>query len=302
MPNLPLTKKKRKWAKAREEINLLGTPLNYNASQQIKYKTALHKLVDKMTSETRRQLICLFNGEVADDYFDQQEEAAAMDASITSNARKLMNALTAKFYRLFALRAPDLAKAMVKGANKTSKTALHESLKQLSGGLSLKTGLVTKGMEDISKAIVAENVSLIKSIPSQYFKDITGSVMRSITTGNGLQDLIPAISKYAGQTKRRATNIALDQTRKAYNSINKQRMQSLNVKKFKWIHSGGGQHPRKSHMAMSGNIYSFEDLPIINQEQVDRGYESPQRGIPGQAINCRCTMSPIIQFEDGEEF
>src|SRR6185437_1982724 len=279
MPNPPLTKKKRKWAKAREETNLLGTSLNYNASQQVKYKTALHKLVDRMTLETRKQLIRLFNGEIADEYFDQQEEAAAMDASITSKARKLMNALTAKFYRLFALRAPDLAKAMVKGADKTSKSTLHESLKQLSGGLSLKTGVVPKGMEDVSKAIIAENVSLIKSIPSQYFKDITGSVMRSITTGNGLQDLIPAISKYTGQTKRRATNIALDQTRKAYNSINKQRMQSLGVKKFKWIHSGGGQHPRQSHMAMSGNIYSFDDLPVINQEQVAKGYESPQRGI-----------------------
>ena len=68
---------------------------------------------------------------------------------------------------------------------------------------------------------------LIKSIPEQYFKDVTGSVMRSITTGNGLADLVPEIKKYDGQTERRAKLLALDQTRKAYNSINKQRMQSL---------------------------------------------------------------------------
>jgi SPP1 gp7 family putative phage head morphogenesis protein len=156
-------------------------------------------------------------------------------------------------------------------------------------------------MEDIAKAIVEENVSLIKSIPQQYFKDITGSVMRSITTGAGMSTLLPQIQKYNAMTERRAKNLALDQTRKAYNGINKQRMQSIGVKKFEWVHSGGGQHPRRSHIALGGRVFSFDDLPVINKEQVDAGYEGPVRGIPGQAINCRCTMIPVIEFDDIEQ-
>jgi len=51
---------------------------------------------------------------------------------------------------------------------------------------------------------------------------------------------------------------------------------------------------------MSGEVFSFDDLPVINQENVDRGYEGPEQGIPGQAYNCRCTMGPVFDFEEDD--
>lgn len=293
-----LTPSKAAWAKNRD-VTLRGKTLNYNVSQQIKYQKAILKLVRMMAAETKEKISRLFESSSAESFIDQQQEAAAMDASIADQAKKLMKELMGKFESLFALKAQPLAEEMVKGAKKTSQTSLQSSLKQLSGGLSLKTGVVPNGMEDVSTAIVSENVSLIKSIPSQYFNDITGSVMRSITFGGeGLKTLIPQIQKYNGITQRRATNIALDQTRKAYNSINKQRMQSIGVKQFEWVHSGGGQHPRKSHEKISGHIFSFENL---EKEQAALGVPEADRGIPGQAINCRCTINPVIRFDNGDE-
>lgn len=310
----PLTQEKKKWA-ANRNTTLRGVRLSYNASQQAKYQRALRKLVQRMVDETKKQIIKLFNGELADDYFDQQEEVASMDDkniipviasatisnSIAKKSNKLVSALTAKFQQLFNMNADPIATGMIRDTAKTSETNLHVSLKQLSGGLSIKTGVVPDGMEDVAQALINENVSLIKSIPQQYFTDISGAVMRSITTGNGLADLVPAIQRHTAQTYRRVKNIALDQTRKAYNSINKQRMQAIGVKQFEWVHSGGGQHPRRSHIRLGqppDNIYSFDDLPVINEEQVEKGYEQPIRGIPGQAINCRCTMTPVIKFDD----
>ena len=70
-------------------------------------------------------------------------------------------------------------------------------------------------------------------------------------------------------------------------------MEKLGLKKFEWLHSGGGHHPRPDHVAMSGNIYSFTSLPIIDSK-------TGERGIPGQAINCKCVMRPVIEFEQGE--
>jgi SPP1 gp7 family putative phage head morphogenesis protein len=178
---------------------------------------------------------------------------------------------------------------MVKEAAAASRTQLHSSLQKMSGGMSLKTSVLdTPQLLNIYKASVTSNVALIKSIPSQYMDSVNGAVMRSITTGNGLQDLVPALEQYAGITHRRATNIALDQTRKAYNSINKGRMQDIGVEKFMWHHSGGGMHPREDHIQMDGNIYSFANLPVIDQN-------TGERGIPGQAVNCRCTMSPVFE-------
>ena len=187
-----------------------------------------------------------------------------MDASITSNAKKVLKKLSDRFNQLFALKSRPLADKMIDGVTEQSESTLHTSLKQLSGGLSLKTGVVPAGMEDVAQASIAENVSLIKSIPEQYFKDVTGSVMRSITVGKGLKTLVPDLMKYQAETgkrtKRRVELLALDQTRKAYNTINKQRLQKIGVKQFEWVHSNAGQKPRDSHRKISGHIFSFENL------------------------------------------
>ena len=294
MARPPLTPRKARWVENRN-VALKGTTLHYNAGQQAKYERSLRKLVLAMTKEVKHQITDLFRHQVGVDFFRQQEEVAAMDESLASQARILLNALTSKFTSLFDKNAKSLAERMIEGAMQISKVNLHSSLKQLSGGLSLKTGVVPEGLEDVAKASIEENVSLIKSIPAQYFNDITGSVMRSITTGRGLADLVPEISKYAGQTERRARNIALDQTRKAYNSINKQRMQAIGVKQFEWVHSGGGQKPRESHLKISGHIFNFETL---YQEQEALGVPKSDQGIPGEPVNCRCTMLPVIKFDD----
>lgn len=293
MAKLPLTTRKSKWVKNR--ATLRGTKLAYNAAQQQKYERDLQKIVKKMINFTKKQIIALFKGELGVDYFKHQKQVAAMDASLASQAKILLNGLMSRFTQLFEKQSKTLAERMVDGAAKSSQAALHGSLKALSGGLSLKTGVVPEGMQDVAKAVVEENVSLIKSIPQQYFKDITGSVMRSITTGRGLADLVPAIEKYDGQTKRRAKNLALDQTRKAYNSINKQRMQAVGVKQFEWLHSGGGKVPRESHLKISGHIFNFASLYA---EQEALGVPVSDRGIPGEAINCRCTMLPVISFDN----
>lgn len=301
MKKLSLTKKREKWIAPRKEAVLRGKPLFYNASQEEKYRKAILSLVREMAKHTKISVRDLFKSEVAEEFIEQQKRAAAMDESITTRAKKMMEKLTASFVGLFASKANGIAKAMLEGSKQTSAVSLSSSLKTLSGGVSLETNITPKGMEDVVRAMVQENVSLIKSIPEEYLKNVNGAVMRNITTGGSVGDITKEIQKFDGGTERRARNIALDQTRKAYNNVNKLRMQSLGVGKFRWIHTGSGQHPRKSHEALDGQIFSFDNLPVINKEQVDGGYEGAVRGIPGQAINCRCIMEPIIEFEDGEE-
>lgn len=288
----PLTKKRSRWAENRK-TNLLGSTLAHNASLEQRYATALRGLVLQMTTETLREVKKLFKTETSKEFIAQQKEQMAMDGNIGSMARILMNALTDKFTKLFAIKSKSIVNNMLLGAEKTSTSMVHASLSKLSGGLSLKTGIVSPGYEDIAAAIVAENVSLIKSIPQKYLTDVTGSVMRSITQGQGLKDLVPEIQKYDGQTYRRAKNIALDQTRKAYNTINADKLTTLNVKQFKWIHSYGGVSPRESHMKIDGHIFSFENLEA---EQAALGVSKSDQGLPGMAINCRCSMNPVIDL------
>lgn len=291
-----LTKQKAQWVKNRD-VTLRGNRLNYNAALQAQYARDIERLIAYMIKQTMHEISNLFNSKTSVEFFKSQEKVAAMDASIASQARILLNKLTKRLTDIFGMKAKTLAERMIKSTLKISKNNLHSSLEQLTGGLSLKTGIVSKGLENVAKASIEENVALIKSIPQEYFKNVTGAVMRSITTGRGIADLIPEIQKYDGQTKRRGRNLALDQTRKAYNSINAQKMQSLNIKQFAWIHSGGGQTPRKSHQKIDGVIFSFENLYA---EQAKLGVPESDRGIPGNAINCRCVMQPVIDFENKE--
>jgi len=297
VPNPKLTKERAKWVKNRNTV-LKGSRLAYNAAQQERYVAALEKLVRQMTRETKKQLTKLFKGEISNDFFKSQEKLTAMDSSLASQARILLDALGRTFEGLFNLKASSLAKTMVQGATRTSTTNVQESLKLLSGGLTLKTSVVSAGQEEVATALVAENVSLIKSIPEQYLKDVTGSVMRSITTGEGLADLVPDLQKYDGMSYRRAKLIALDQTRKAYNAINRQKLLNNGIKEFIWDHSGGGMHPRESHIEISGKTFSFEN---VKEEQAALGVPENDRGLPGEPVNCRCTLRPIIVFDTDED-
>jgi SPP1 gp7 family putative phage head morphogenesis protein len=278
-----LTKKRAAYAAPRKNVTFKGTRLNYNAATQDKYVKALTSLVKQMTAQTLREVRAWADSAGLD--------GVAMDADPASQARILTNKLKAKFDSLFGRKAKTLADRMVANAAGNSKTNLHTSLKTLSGGLSLKTDLLTSDLKTVLTATVAENVSLIKSIPTDYFNQIQGDIFRAITTGQGVADIVPALEEYEGVTLRRARNIALDQTRKAYNNINKHRMEAVGIKQFQWVHSGGGQKPRELHVEMDGNIYSFDDLPVIDER-------TGERGIPGQAINCRCTMVPVVALED----
>lgn len=272
---LKLSDKKARWVKNRKVI-LRGSRLNYNASLETWYRRQLKKLTSQMTMEVKQALLKLFKKLPV-------KPLGTTDESISSQARILMNKLTEKFESLFALESKTLADTMMQRTLKSSETNLKSSLKELSGGLSIKTSIVPPELTDVINASIAENVSLIKSIPSQYFKDITGSVMRSITTGQGMYDLLPQIKKYEGITERRAELIALDQTRKAYTSVNTVRLNKKGVKKFEWIHSGGGQTPRESHLKIDGEIFSFENLEA---EQAAKGVPKEDRGLPGYPVNC----------------
>jgi len=283
MAKVKLSQKRDKWIKQFKPEMIKGQTLQYNASVQKRYEAELKKLVVKMTKYTQKEIEALYNTSHGKDFF-------AEDASLISQARILLNKLSKKFDDMFSRLSGDLAYNMVSQTDRVSNSNLKASLGEMAG-LAIKTNIKGGAIDDMKKALITSNVDLIKSIPSEYLTKIKGSVFRSITSGQGLKDLVPQIQKYGDMTETRAKTIALDQTRKAYNTINAEKMKKVGVQKFEWIHSGGSRFPREDHIAMDGNIYSFDDLPVIDQN-------TGERGLPGQAINCRCTMKPVIVFDE----
>ncbi len=276
--------RKQAWSGNARKGVIKGQPLNPSAAIEQRYYTALRVLIDRMASDTEMELRKLFKTDHAEAYF-------AQDASISSQARILTNAMINKYTDLFASLSKPMAERFAQESDKSSDIAVKSSIRHLSEKLTLSTKTITSGpLGDILSATITENVGLIRSIPAQYLGGVQGAVMRSITTGNGMQDLVPFLQKHKGITLRRARMIAQDQTKKSFSGLSKARMQAIGVEEYEWLHTSGSRHPRKLHIAMNGQIYRYDDPPVIDDK-------TGERGIPGQAINCACRMRPILNFE-----
>lgn len=282
MAQLKLTKKRAKWAAPRN-ATLKGTPLSYPAAPAARYEKSLDVLIRDMRADYQREILRLFRT-VA------QDGQITMDANLGSQARILFSFLGKKWAKLFADRSTAITERMVASVDKHSMHSLGESLKKISGGLTIKVPAMPAGMSDVLKATVAENVALISSISAQYQERIEGAVYRSIQQGGrGAADVYDEVIKIGGMSERRAHLIATDQTRKATSAFNRERAKSVGIKRGVWRHSGGSGEPRKKHVDFDGKEFELDNPPAIG----DKG----ERVMPGQDINCRCFWSPVVDFD-----
>lgn len=283
----PLSKKRQAWAAERSGV-FRGRPLNVNRAAESRYAARLNKMTERMVVEVEQELEALFRRPSAEKLF-------AQDESFSSAAQALIDKLQKKFQGWFDDSAQDMSDGMASGVEKSSASMLNASLQDLTGGMMLKTGKLTGKVAEVVKASVSQSIGLIKSVPTSYFDQIKGVVMRSIQSGGqGTKDIFDEISSYGVVTKKRAIDIAQDQTSKATTAINAARMDDLGIKKFEWLHSGGGKYPRPLHQSLDGQIFSLDDPPVIDER-------TGERGLPGQLIKCRCRMVPVITYGDGPD-
>lgn len=278
------TEKQEKSSMANSNI-LRGGKLNANAGIEAWYMRELEKLCKAMTKECVRELEKLYSR-------TDEQITFAEDDSISSQMRIKLNYLRKKYGEKFADKSKDLSKKLLSKLITYSWVAVTASIKQIAPDIKVRKNL-TSAEEEAVKAAIFENVSLIKSIPEQYFKEITGVMSRAILGGQGIESVIPHLAHYEGVTWRRAKNIARDQAHKTYEALSLRRFRTLGFTDFEWIHSGGSQRPRDYHKyVLNHKIFPINDPPrIISGDNATTGY-------PGDLPGCRCTMRPIIKLEE----
>lgn len=275
-----LTRKRERWAKPRN-ATLKGDPLKYPAPAAVRYQKSLDELVRAMRADYQREVLKLWRS---------SDFNIAMDANIGSQMRILFSYLGDKWSKRFASRAKEITDRMIRSVDRHSKASLHESLKKISGGITIKVPDMPGTMQEALKATIAENVSLITSISSQYQERVEGIVYRSIQQGGrGAADIYDDLIKVGGMSERRAHNIATDQTRKATTAFNAERAKSVGIRKGIWRHSSGSAEPRKMHLELDGQEFDLDNPPVIDPDGT--------RGLPGFLPNCRCFWTPVVDFD-----
>ena len=249
-------------------------PIHPNLGLQILYQRQLEKMVDIMN----KSVIYWLRQE-----YKRNPPEIAQDASPTAILTKLLKKLANRWIKKFDKYAPKLAEYFATEAKDRVDGSLRRILKKSGFSVEFK---MSRAANDVMQATIQQNVSLIRSIPSQYFQEIEGMVMRSVATGRDLKSLTDDLQSRYSVTRKRAAFIARDQNNKATAVITRVRQEGLGITEAIWKHSHAGKVPRPEHVKWNGEKYNVKE-----------GMWSEVDGCfvwPGTAINCRCGSRSIL--------
>ncbi|MDE2106655.1 MAG: minor capsid protein [Patescibacteria group bacterium] len=207
----------------------------------------------------------------------------AEDASPAVDLRETVERLRHAWEDRFEELASGPGRRFAKDATEHADRAFAAQLRK--AGFTVKFRM-TRAANDVLQAAISENVSLIKSIPEHFFTQVESIVTEGVRAGRDMNIITKGLQDQLSVTKRRAATIARDQSNKASAAILRVRQQEVGITEAIWLHSGGGRHPRPSHVAMDGGRYD------VAKGMWDR--DEKAWIWPGQLINCRCVSRAVV--------
>jgi SPP1 gp7 family putative phage head morphogenesis protein len=154
---------------------------------------------------------------------------------------------------------------------------------QLNAQLRAAVGVDVVGSEPwLGPAIdefTAENVALIKSIPTRFFDDLETHLKRELADGARWEQLTALVEERYGVAKSRAELIARDQAGKFFGDLNRVRQTDLGIERFVW-RTMRDNRVREEHEERDGETYFWKD--------------PPDGETPGEPVLCRCYAEPDL--------
>lgn len=259
-----------------------GTQIIPSAPLANWYAEKIQPIATAMLADYEKQILDVLNSEEGAKYY-------AMDASISSMFKKVLNALKKKWTSIFIGLADQVAPEFVERAEKGATISTIYSLSTI--GIDQPKSAYNESIRNTLKAAESFNKTLITSISEQAHDKMYTAVMLSLTSPSpdeqGQVGIKNALKEIGIHDEKRIKNITKDQTSKLYSSFAVDRMVQNGIEEFEWIHSSAGKVPRQDHVAKDGVIFKLNDPRLWEGKPSDQGY-------PGWAINCRCRMRPIV--------
>ncbi len=132
-------------------------------------------------------------------------------------------------------------------------------------------------------AAIERNVSLVKSVSEQSRAKIGEAVFRGLSQRKPAREVAAEIREGVAMSRRRALNIASDQTVKLASQLNSERRREAGIDTWEWL-SSHKVHFRPEHAERDGKRYSDGDAPS---------------DLPGELPYCGCTERAVLSL-DGE--
>lgn len=215
--------------------------------------------------------------------YRKQESRIAQDASPWAALSSVLSALYRYWMNRWTRRAQKIADDMVNKTRRRTRASFLSAFRNANMTVKMKS---TRAMNDVVGALIAENVSLIKSIPQRYFDDVTALVQRHASMGKDLKSLEEELVSRYDVTQKRAKFIARDQSDKASEAIKRTECSDLGITEGIWVHVPGTKTARATHMRMNGKRFKLDE----GLYDADVG----KKVLTGQLPGCRCTYRAVI--------
>jgi len=146
----------------------------------------------------------------------------------------------------------------------------------------LELGMIlnASGSPVTMQVFMARNTALIRDVSDQLRGRVSDIVFRNVPLRTPIREVAKEISEATGLARKRSMRIAMDQTQKISASLDRERMLSIGITQFEWVHSGKA-HPRPEHLARNGKVYDWSS-------------EIARTDPPGHAPFCGCKARGIL--------
>lgn len=257
--------------------NRTGAGIRSNAGLRAQYQAKLRSLVKEMNDSVTYWLMAEYKRQLP-----RVQSYMAQDASPVRDMLKALRKQIRRWSDIYEAKADTYAAWFASRANTSATASTRSAVSRLLG---FTVGnQMSRNVNNILQGIIAENTSLIRSIPQEYFKQIEFLVLDSVTKGRDIGTLSERIQHLYGVTQNRADLIARDQNNKASGAIARARMQDAGVEYGVWKHSSVSKKPRESHLEADGTVFDLTKGLFLD-------------GVwtwPGHEINCGCYVAPYL--------
>lgn len=261
-------------------MDKLLRPVYANAGVEAAYRKKLERLIDEMQRSTVWWLRAVYRKNETRITQDAMPGTGGGTTETPSETPSnwlawVLRRLQAYWQRRWRKSAERIARDFVGSAQRHTLSAYGAAFKAAGMTVKMDPGRV---MNDTVQALIAENVSLIKSIPQQYFDEVTGLVQRSVSMGRDVAFLEKELARRYEITRNRAKTIARDQNNKACEAIKRTENKQLGITEGIWVHVPGTKSSRKAHMQMNGKRFKLDEG--LYDSTVKR------KVLPGELVNC----------------
>lgn len=128
--------------------------------------------------------------------------------------------------------------------------------------------------------LIDDMTGLITKMQADDLARLRGALEAGLSGGRSLGDIEAVLRKSDGFTEARAKRVALDQSVKANQALQRANAQSLGAKTAIWVHVPGQYSSRPTHVAMDGKRFKLDEG--IYDSEVGK------KVVPGELPYCRC--------------